>query len=351
MKISVLENKNISPRTLSLLNAIVLTLCILIIGLFLYAEWYDLVITIVTVFVVSYLMFLFTLRRFIYRKLKLIYKFIYEIKGMKKDKDEQKQIISQKSIEEVSRDVEMWAAKKKAEILNLQENENFRKEFLSNLSHELKTPVFAIQSYIETLLDGAVNDINVNINFLHKAAKNTNRLINLLEDISLISEIESRELKLSYQKFIIQDLAKEIFDTLFVKAKNKGINFNIKKGCEEPVRVYADRDKVYQVLINLLDNAIKYGREGGEITVSFYNIDEKKALIEVSDDGFGIEKEHLSRVFERFYRTDKARSRKEGGTGLGLAIVKHIIEAHNQTINIRSKPSVGTTFGFTLELA
>lgn len=347
----MLKNKNISPKALSLLNATLLAFCVFLIGFSFFSDWKDIVTTPIAVFILSYFIFSFTLKRFVYRKLKLIYKFIYEIKTTKTENEEQKRIISGKSIEEVSKDVGQWATKKKEEILNLQQNEIFRKEFLSNLSHELKTPVFAIQSYIETLLDGAIDDKKVNVQFLQKAAKNTDRLINLLKDISLISEIESSELKLSCQKFIIQDLAKDVFDELSLKAKNKGISFKIKKGCEEPIKVVADREKIYQVLANLFDNAIKYGKEDGTITVSFYNIDDKKALIEVSDDGLGIDKDHLSRVFERFYRTDKARSRKEGGTGLGLAIVKHIIEAHNQTINIRSKPNVGTTFGFTLDLA
>ncbi|HRP90467.1 MAG TPA: ATP-binding protein [Edaphocola sp.] len=347
----MLTNKNIPPRILSFITAIILAVIIVCLGLFLFPEWHIILITALVVFTSSYLIFYYTLTKFIYRKLKLIYKFIHEVKTAKELDFLQEKMLAQMDIDMVSKDVAQWGIKKKEEISSLQQNEKFRKEFLSNLSHELKTPVFAIQSYIETLLDGAYQDEKVSMNFLQKAAKNTDRLIHLLEDISLISEIESNELKLSSQKFIIQDLTKEVFDELALKAQNKGVTFHIKKGCEDPIKVIADRGRIYQVMVNLLDNAIKYGKENGEIVVSFYNVDEKKALVEISDNGYGIEEEYLSRLFERFYRVDKARSRKEGGTGLGLAIVKHIMEAHGQTINIRSKPNVGTTFGFTLDLS
>lgn len=343
-------NKNISPRQLAFYNALILSFGTTLLCFLMKLAWLEIFVVTIFVFCLAYLLFSFSLKRFVYRKLKLIYKFIYEVKASKEESGKRDEIISNKSIDEVSKDVGRWAANKKDQITNLQKSEQYRKEFLSNLSHELKTPVFSIQSYVETLLDGAVNDRSVNVRFLEKAAKNTDRLIHLLDDISLISEIESNEMTLFPQKFIIQDFAKEVFEGLTLKAMQKQITFHIKKGCEDPIRVLADKSRIHQVLINLFDNAIKYGREGGEIVIGCYNIDEKKALIEVTDDGFGIEEEHLPRVFERFYRTDKARSRKEGGTGLGLAIVKHIIEAHHQTINIRSQVGVGTTFGFTLDL-
>ena len=217
------------------------------------------------------------------------------------------------------------------------------------MSHELKTPIFAIQGYVDTLLNGALHNDTVNTKFLQSTSRNVERMVNLVDDLDEISRLESGEQKLNFQHFIIQDLLKEVFDSLFIKAKEKEIKATIKKGCEIPMTVYADKEKIRQVLINFIDNAIKYGKQNGTIEGSFYNVDGKNILIEISDDGSGISEEHLPRIFERFYRTDLARSRKAGGSGLGLSICKHIIEAHNQAIHVRSKIDVGSTFGFSLQ--
>ncbi len=246
--------------------------------------------------------------------------------------------------------MEKWASQKKEELENLRRNEAFRKEFLLNLSHELKTPIFAVQGYIHTLLDGAIDDPAVNKVFLKNATKNIDRLCRLIDDLDEISKLESGEMTINKEQFVIQDLIRDVFDTLSIKAKQKDIKFSIKKGCEAPVHVYADKEKIRQVLINLIENSVKYGKPDGQTIASVYNMDGKRALVEISDTGIGMAEEHLPRVFERFYRTDRARSRDIGGTGLGLAIVKHIVEAHDQTINVRSKVEVGSTFGFTLEL-
>jgi two-component system phosphate regulon sensor histidine kinase PhoR len=247
--------------------------------------------------------------------------------------------------------VEKWAEQRKEEIEMLKQNEAFRKEFLQNLSHEFKTPVFAIQGYVDTLLNGALEKQEVNRQFLENAARNIDRLVNLIDDLDEISRLESGEMVLQKSNFVVQDLIREVFESLSIKASHKNARCGIKKGCESPISVYADKEKTRQVLINLVDNAIKYGKQNGLIEASIYNTDGKNILVEISDDGTGIAEEHLPRIFERFYRTDYGRSRNIGGTGLGLAICKHIIEADGHSIHVRSKPDIGSTFGFTLDKA
>jgi len=297
----------------------------------------------------SYLLISFVLERFIYRKIKLIYKFIYQTKATKKEEIYYKYILPQKSIDEVSEDVQAWAEQRRQEIDLLKKNEQFRKEFLQNLSHEFKTPVFAIQGYIDTLLAGAMENPEVMKRFLEKTSSNIDRLLNLLTDLDEISKLERGEQAIYKQNFIIQDLVKEVYESLSIKTEEKNIKSSIKKGCESPLTVYADKEKIRQVIINLVDNSIKYGKDGGSIIASIYKMDEKHILVEMSDDGIGIPEKFLVRVFERFYRTEAGRSRDISGSGLGLAICKHIIEAHGQTIHVRSSEDVGTTIGFTLE--
>lgn len=204
---------------------------------------------------------------------------------------------------------------------------------------------------METLIGGAMDNPAVSHKFLQNASRNIDRLANLVNDLDEISKLESGQQLLHQSSFVIQELVRETFDALSIQADTKSISFNIKKGCESPLLVFADQDKIRQVLVNLLDNAIKYGKQNGTIEASFYKVDGRSILVEISDDGGGISEEHLPRIFERFYRTDMARSRKIGGSGLGLAICKHIIEAHKQTIHARSKTDVGSTFGFTLQQA
>lgn len=348
---SMFKAKNLSPQKLAGFTALILSVIIALGSLLVDSSLKITLIAFVLTFLVSYYLYLYTLQNFIYRKIKLIYKFIYQTKASKREEFFNKNILPLKTIEEVSEDVEKWAIQKKEELDMLRRNEEFRKEFLLNLSHELKTPIFAVQGYIHTLLDGALDDPAVNKMFLKNATKNIDRLCRLIDDLDEISKLEIGEMTVNKEQFVVQDLIKDVFDTLSLKANTKGIKFSIKKGCEAPVPVMADKEKLRQVLINLVDNSIKYGKPEGHTIASIYNMDGKRALIEISDDGIGISEEHLPRVFERFYRTDRARSRDIGGTGLGLAIVKHIIEAHGQTINVRSKPEIGSTFGFTLEAA
>ena len=285
---------------------------------------------------------------FIYRKIKLIYKLIAQTKASKKEEAYQKYLLPQKGMDDVRDDVEAWAAQKTKEIQVLQSNEAFRKEFLQNLSHEIKTPVFAIQGYLELLADGALEDPSTSNKFVQQAQSNVQRLVQLLNDVDAITNLEMNKDPIVQQSFIIQDIINEAVNNLSVKWIKKNIQFQFKKGSESPTYVYADKNKIYQVIVNILSNAAKYGKIDGSIIASVYKMEDQKILIEISDDGIGIAEEHLPRLFERFYRTDDARNRDVGGTGLGLAICKHIIEAHGETIHVRSKLNVGTTLGFTL---
>lgn len=301
------------------------------------------------IFTGSYFLIYFMMERFIYRKIKLIYKFIYKTKATKREETYYKYVLPQKSIDEVRQDVEAWATKNEEELELLRRNEQFRKEFLQNLSHEFKTPVFAIQGYVDTLLSGALANPEVNKKFLENTSKNVDRLTHLLTDLDEISKLERGELVLYKQNFVIQDMVKDVFESLSGKADHYNIHCSIKKGCESPLTVFADKEKIRQVLINLVENSIKYGKKNGSITASMYKTDGKHILIEISDDGIGISEKNLPRIFERFYRTDEGRSIDVTGSGLGLAICKHIIEAHGQTIHVRSTEAIGTTIGFTLD--
>ncbi len=341
--------KNLSPRQLAAFTAGILSVPIALGITVLTGDWLVGAGSLVMVFAGSYGLILFTLEKFIYRKIKLIYKLIYETKATKKEEVYFKYILPQKSIDEVREDVQAWGERRNREIELLRKNEAYRKEFLQNLAHEFKTPIFAIQGYVDTLLGGAMDEERVRKKFLENTAKNVDRLVNLVNDLDEISRLESGEQLLYKQNFIIQDLIREVYDSLSIKTQEKDIKTSIKKGCEAPLTVFADKEKIKQVLINLIENASKYGRQNGHITASIYTTDDQHVLVEISDDGIGIETEHLHRIFERFYRTDTARSRDKGGTGLGLAICKHIVEAHGQSIHVRSTPDVGTTIGFTLE--
>ena len=345
----MLSPKNVSPRQLSFFTALILSIPISLLTLIVEKSWLWGIGAFIVVLGGSYLLISFVLERFIYRKIKLIYKFIYQTKATKKEEMYYKYILPKKSIDDVREDVEAWAEENKQEMDILKQNEQFRREFLQNLSHEFKTPVFAIQGYVESLLNGGMDNPEINKRFLQKAEKNVERLSNLIQDLDEISKLERGELVLTKTNFVIQDFIREIFESISIKADALNITFSIKKGCESPLTVFADKEKIRQVIINLLDNSIKYGKKGGHIVASMYKVDEKKILTEISDDGIGIQEKNLPRIFERFYRTDRGRSLDTTGSGLGLSICKHIIEAHGQTIHVRSTEGVGTTIGFTLE--
>ncbi len=299
---------------------------------------------------VNYFFLNYVFNWYLYRKIKLIYKLIYNTKANKKEEAYYKYLLPKKSLQEVRDEVEIWAIQHKKELELMQKNEEYRKEFLQNLSHELKTPIFTLQGYIETVLS-ELDETSINNTFLKKANKNIERMVLLVNDLDEITSLETGEQILVKNKFIIQDLIKEVFDSMVSYTKEFNIHSQIKEGCELPIYVYADQEKIRRVLSNLIINASRYGKQNGNIIAGIYKTDDKNVLIEISDDGIGIAEGHLSRIFERFYRTEKGRSRNLGGSGLGLAICKHIIEAHDKTIHVRSTPNVGTTIGFTLDQA
>lgn len=300
-------------------------------------------------FLLSFLLFQFAVERFIYRKIKLIYKNIHRLK-LKKGQKPKSLDLGADIISAVNSDVEAWARDQKEEIEYLKNLENYRREFLGNVSHELKTPIFNIQGYIMTLLEGGLEDEKINRTYLERAEKSVERMINIVEDLEIITQFESGQLILHKERFDIVELARDTMASIQYSAERNKVKLMFKDNYDKPIYVKADKESIQRVLSNLLVNSIKYSKTEGETRVSFYDMDEN-ILIEVSDDGIGIAQEHLPRLFERFYRVDRSRSRDIGGTGLGLSIVKHIIEGHNQTINVRSTLGVGTTFGFTLAKA
>lgn len=292
----------------------------------------------------SFLTFYYLIKIYITERLKVLYRSIRTGKFLNDTKMNYN--LSDDLIDQAEKETNKWAKERTQEISNLKNQEEFRREFLGNLAHELKTPAFSIQGYILTLLDGGLEDKDVNRKFLERASKATERMTLIIEDLDKITKMEANQYPLDYKSFDIKELVIEIFDALEVKAKKKNITLKFAKDFD-PVYVKADRIKISQVLINLLNNSINYGKEGGESEIRFYRTDDIIS-IEVSDNGIGIRSEEIPRLFERFYRIEKSRNRNEGGSGLGLAIVKHIIEAHEQSITVRSTIDVGSTFTFSL---
>ncbi|GHE46309.1 sensor histidine kinase [Sphingobacterium griseoflavum] len=298
--------------------------------------------------ILSFVVLLNLFERFVYKRIRNVYKLIHNLKLGKDLKDALGEQIADDPIADAEKEVRDWAKQKALEINKLQEQAQFRKEFLSNISHEFKTPLFATQGYIETLQDGLIDDDpDIAKNFLEKAARNLDRLSYLIHDLDEISKLETGIISLTIEKFDVASLIKECIEDLEAKASYSNIQLRYKGKANQPVFVKADRKRIQQVLINLIDNSIKYGKKNGRTSISIYPLFDQ-ILVEVTDDGLGIEEKNLPRVFERFYRTDKSRSREIGGSGLGLAIVKHIVEAHEQNVNVRSTEGIGTTFGFTL---
>jgi two-component system phosphate regulon sensor histidine kinase PhoR len=332
------------------INALVVALSLSIINYYFQGIIIDSVITFFVSLVTSYLVFYYLIERFVYSKIKLIYKLIHNLKLGKDLKDALGEYVSADPINDVEQEVKEWARDKKTEIDRLKEQEKFRREFLSNISHELKTPLFAIQGYIEVLQDGDIEDPELSKRFLEKASNNVDRLASFIKDLDAISKLESGELPVLYEKFDLVELINEVSDSLELKSKKYNISLHFKEKYKTPTWVNADREKIRQVLVNLLGNSFKYGKNSGNTYIKTFQLHDQ-ILVEITDDGIGIEEKYLPRLFERFYRTDKSRSRDIGGSGLGLAIVKHIIEAHEQTITVRSTENIGSTFGFTLARA
>ncbi|MFM9986292.1 MAG: sensor histidine kinase [Flavobacteriales bacterium] len=299
-------------------------------------------------FIISFGIVYYFIEKFLYHKVKIIYKTIHSFKTQNESKPRIQ--MSADVLSEINNEVAEWAKERIREVKELKTADNYRREFIGNLAHELKTPVFNIQGYIDTLLDGELTDKELNRKFLQKASNSCDRLGDLIKDLDQITSFESGNMPLKVTRFDVVELVKKVIDLLEVLAVEKEITLRLRRENERPIMVEADASRIEQVFTNLLVNSINYGKQGGETRVRFYDMGDN-LLIEVADNGLGIAIEHLPRIFERFYRVDKSRSRNEGGSGLGLAICKHIIEAHNQTISVRSTEGLGSTFGFTLKKA
>jgi two-component system phosphate regulon sensor histidine kinase PhoR len=305
-------------------------------------------ITGMTAFIVVFIFSSSFINNIIFEKISPIYKTIQSINVSKKDIT--KDLEDRDILKAVKKDVILWAKRKTLEIAQLQQLEKYRREFLGNVSHELKTPIFNIQGYVLTLLDGGIDDISINRLYLERTEKSINRLISIVNDLESISRLESGELKLNLTRCNIIKLFEESFEIHDMMASERNIKLRFARKLDKGIFVLADKEKMLEAINNLIVNSIKYGKENGSTTVDFIDV-AGSIMIEVTDNGIGIREEDIPRIFERFYRSDKSRSREMGGTGLGLSIVKHIIEAHEQIINVRSKPDKGSTFTFTLAKA
>jgi two-component system, OmpR family, phosphate regulon sensor histidine kinase PhoR len=300
-------------------------------------------------FLISFFYVQYIINKYISDKIRPVYKTIKDL-PLSRKKMEEKSSDSTNLLSNVKFEVEEWAKTQLKEIERLKYLEHYRKEFVGNVSHELKTPIFNIQGYILTLLEGGIDDPKINVLYLKRTEKSVDRMISIVNDLESITKLESGELKLRMTNFDIVKAVQEVIEMEQWQAEERDIALEIINKPSKPVLVRADRNRILEVLTNLIVNGIKYGKKSGFVHISFHDLEEN-IIVEVTDNGIGIEKKYLPRIFERFYRIDKSRSREQGGTGLGLSIVKHIIEAHNQSINVRSVLDQGTTFNFTLEKA
>nr|WP_321244266.1 ATP-binding protein [uncultured Psychroserpens sp.] len=295
-------------------------------------------------YILSFIVIQYRVERFIYRRVKKIYDDLTLLESASL----RKQPITT-DMATLREEIDKYAKDKKLEIETLIIREEYRKEFLGNVSHELKTPLFTVQGYLETLLDGAIHDENVNEKYLNRANKGLERLIYIVNDLDMITKLEVGDLQLNIVDFNIVELVESVFDLLEMKAAKKKISLIFDIDYNVPIMVAADKERIQQVLSNLIVNSIKYGEDKGTIEVSIENLIKNKVIVRVTDNGEGISKANIPRLFERFYRVDKSGSRKVGGSGLGLSIVKHIIEAHEERIYVESELGVGSEFSFTLE--
>ena len=295
-------------------------------------------------FITSFIVLQVRIEKFIYRRIKKIYDDVALLESSSPTSGP-----INTNMVTLTEEIEKFAKDRKIEIDTLKIREEYRKDFLGNVSHELKTPLFTVQGYILTLLDGALEDKSVRKKYLQRAAKGVDRLIYIIKDLDLITKLEVGDLHLEQKDFDIVELIEGVFELLEMKASKKKIALTFDMNYETPISVHADKEKIQQVLTNLLVNSIKYGHKDGTTEVSVENLIQNKVIVRVTDNGEGIPKQHIPRLFERFFRVDKSGSRSEGGSGLGLAIVKHIVEAHNEKIYIESEMGVGSEFSFTLE--
>lgn len=292
----------------------------------------------------SFFIIQYRVEHFIYRRLKKIYEevSVLDVNDLKKE-------TATTDIDEISKKMKNYVEGKRLEIKNLTERDSFRRDFIGNVAHELKTPLFTVQGYILTLLEGAIDDKDIRIKYLERANKGVDRLTAVIKDLDMIAKLENEGTKLNIISFNIIELVQNVFDLLEMKAKKRNISLLFDKFYEFPIFVKGDIEKIEQVLINLIVNSIKYGKPNGTTVVSIENYNNRKLIFKVTDNGEGIQQKHLSRLFERFYRVDQSRSREQGGSGLGLSIVRHIVEAHDENIFLKSTYGKGSEFSFTIE--
>jgi len=303
-------------------------------------------IAIVVLFIISFFIIQYRAEHFIYRMLKKIYEdvSILDVNDLKKDS-------VTTDIEQLSNKMQTYAEGKELEIKSLTERDSFRRDFLGNIAHELKTPLFTVQGYILTLLEGGMDDKNIRLKYLERANKGVERLVAVTKDLDMIAKLETDGLKIDKEVFNILEIIQNVFDLVEMKAKKRNIILKFDRIYEFPVFVIGDIEKTEQVLINLVVNSIKYGKPGGTTIVTADDYNHNKFVIRVIDNGEGIKQQHFPRLFERFYRVDQSRSREQGGSGLGLSIVKHIVEAHQQNVLLKSTFGKGSEFSFTMEKA
>jgi two-component system phosphate regulon sensor histidine kinase PhoR len=326
-----------------------LSVCIASISYFIIGKYFGLstiLIYIITLFVISFFIIQYRAEHFIYRRLKKLYKqvSILNVNDLKRDS-------ATTDIDELSKSMQKFIEGKRLEIKNLTERDSFRRDFLGNVAHELKTPLFTVQGYILTLMEGAINDKQIRMKYLDRANKGVERLVAVIKDLDMIAKLENEGTKLNIEVFNLLELIQNVFDLFEMKAKKRNISLKFDKIYEFPVFVKGDIEKIEQVLINLIVNSIKYGKPNGTTFVAVDIYSDKKFILKVIDNGEGIKKEHLPRLFERFYRVDQSRSRDQGGSGLGLSIVKHIVEAHDENMLLKSTYGEGSEFSFTMEKA
>ena len=339
-----------TPRQLALLISLIISFAcatLLILTLFLDIR-FPLVMIIAStaiIFFIAFFLILYAVNNFIFEKINPIYK---TIENIPITKDELKKKLEGKDvIQEVNRMVINYTQNRAKKIKKLRKMEKYRKEFLGNVSHELKTPIFNIQGYILTLLDGGLEDPEINREYLERTEKSVNRMVSIIEDLESITKLETGEMELEWENFDIVQLVKFVYELQDSARARYNVDLTFDRSYDKPIMVSGDKKRITEVLNNLIMNSIFYGNKGGRTTISFAEMGEN-ILIDVTDNGLGLDEDEIPRIFERFYRTDKSRSRDRGGTGLGLSIVKHIIEAHNQTITVRSEPGAGSSFSFTL---
>lgn len=338
-----------SSKFLAILVAIILTMLALGIALLAHYLGENIIViatSTIVFFVAAYFAILYIIKKYIIDRIKPLYNTIRDLPLSGKKMEEK--LDSNSLLLNVKYEVEEWAKTQLKEIERLKELEKYRKDFVGNVSHELKTPIFNIQGYVLTLLEGGLEDPKINKLYLKRTEKSIDRMVSIVEDLESITKLESGELKLNMTRFDIVKTVEEVIEMEHWQSSESQITVQIINKPDRPIYVRADKKRILEVITNLIVNGIKYGKQNGYVNISFHDLEEN-IIVEVADNGIGIDKKDLRRIFERFFRVDKSRSREQGGTGLGLSIVKHIIEAHNQSINVRSVLDQGTTFNFTLE--